>query len=97
MIQENLDTFLADWGVPVSFGTLSATGILDMPGEIVLGDVLSNEYALTFKTSALPGLTNNSAIIVNHPAFGTTPTAFKVRDVRMKDDGAFSVAYLSKV
>ena len=89
-VSENLDGFLEDFGVAVVFGALSANGILDMPSEIIAGGmVMTTDYALTYKTSALPGLQYQSAITADG-------AAYTVREVRAQDDGRFSIAYLSK-
>ena len=49
-LTENLDAFLADFGVSVTAGAVSALGILDMPMEVMAGDqVLSTDYTLTAK------------------------------------------------
>ena len=34
-LTENLDVFLADFGVSVTAGAVSGLGILDLPGELV--------------------------------------------------------------
>ncbi len=83
--------FLQDFGLPVVFGALNTTGILDMPTEEILGHaVLSVDYKLTFDTSTLPGLDSGAAVTVNG-------VAYTVRSVRMMTDGAFSEAIMSKV
>lgn len=90
-VSENLDLFVADFGVTVTFGASTAKGILDMPTEIIAGGmVLNTDYQLTFKTAALPGLDYQSAITVDG-------ASYIVREVRAQDDGRFSVAYMSKV
>lgn len=90
MITEQHDVFLNDFGVPVRFGSRSVTGILDMPTEVLSGNmVLSTDYQLTFKTSALPGLGYNSAITV-------AGVAYTVKSVRQVDDGSFSIADIQK-
>jgi len=84
------DVFLADFGVTVVSGSTTGKGILDMPTEIVAGGmVLTTDYALTFKTATFPSLGYNSAITVDG-------TAYTVREVRLQDDGKFSIAYLQK-
>lgn len=87
---EDLDAFLGDFGVSVTFGAYTAKGILDMPSEIIAGGmVLTTDYQLTFKSTALPGLGYQSSITVDG-------AAYTVREVRAQDDGKFSIAYLSK-
>ena len=83
--------FLKDFGVPVVFGAIRTLGILDAPSEVVAGGMmLSTDYQLTFETSALPGLSYQSALTAGG-------VAFVVREVRALDDGVFSVASLSKI
>jgi hypothetical protein len=90
MIDELPDQFLNDFGVPVVFGNRTVKGILDMPTEVLSGNmVLSTDYQLTFKTSALPGLGYGSAITVNR-------VAYTVKSVRQVDDGTFSIADIQK-
>ena len=83
--------FLQDWGVPVVFGAIDATGILDEPtDELVGGMVITIDYKLTFATADLPGLDAEDAITVNG-------VAYTVRRVKTVSDGQFSEAILSKV
>lgn len=91
MLSENLDVFLADFGVPVTDGTTATTGVLDMPSEVIAGGmVITTDYALTIKSSAYPNLKYGDALTVNS-------AAYTVREVRAQDDGQFSIVYLSKV
>lgn len=91
MLNENLDVFLADFGVTVTKGAVTATGVLDMPSEVIAGGmVITTDYALTVKSSAFPGLQYGDALTV-------AGAAYTVREVRAQDDGQFSTVYLSKV
>lgn len=91
MLSENLDVFLADFGVAVTNGTVTTTGVLDMPSEVIAGGmVITTDYALTVKSSAFPGLKYADALTVDG-------AAYTVREVRAQDDGQFSTVYLSKV
>lgn len=90
-LNENLDVFLADFGVTVVKGSTTTTGVLDMPSEVIAGGmVITTDYALTIKTSALPGLGYGDSLTVDGEAY-------TVREVRAQDDGRFSIVYLSKV
>lgn len=90
-LDENLDAFLADFGVVVVKGATTTVGVLDMPSEVIAGGmVITTDYALTYKTSALPGLAYGDALTVDGQAY-------TVRESRAQDDGKFSIAYLSKV
>lgn len=89
MITEFPDEFLADFGKTVVFNGTTVKGILDMPTEVLSGNmVLSTDYQLTFKTSAL-ALSYASAITVDG-------IAYTVKSVRQVDDGTFSIADLQK-
>lgn len=91
MLSENLDAFLSDFGVAVTRGSTTTTGVLDMPSEVIAGGmVITTDYALTVKSSALPGLAYGDALTVDG-------AAYTVREVRAQDDGKFSIVYLSKV
>ena len=91
MLNESLDAFLADFGVPVTDGTTTTTGILDMPSEVIAGGmVITTDYALTVKSSVYPNLKYGDALTVNG-------AAYTVREVRAQDDGQFAIVYLSKV
>lgn len=91
MLSENLDVFLADFGVTVTNGAVTTTGVLDMPSEVIAGGmVITTDYALTVKSSAFPGLGYGDALTV-------AGAAYTVREVRAQDDGQFSTVYLSKV
>ncbi len=90
-LSENLDAFLLDFGVAVTNGVTVATGVLDMPSEVIAGGmVITTDYALTVKSSAFPGLGYGDALTVDG-------AAYTVREVRAQDDGKFSIVYLSKV
>ena len=91
MLSENLDAFLVDFGVTVTDGTTTTTGVLDMPSEVIAGGmVITTDYALTVKSSAYPNLRYGDALTVSG-------AAYTVREVRAQDDGKFSIVYLSKV
>jgi len=91
VLSENLDVFLADFGVTVTDGTTTSQGILDMPSEVIAGGmVITTDYALTVKTSAFPTLKYDDALTVNG-------AAYIVREAKLQDDGTFTIAYLSKV
>ena len=82
-LTENLDAFLADFGVSVTAGTVSALGILDMPMEVLAGDqVLSTDYMLTARASDFGDLIYGSEVNVNG-------VPYTVRETRLIDDGAF--------
>jgi len=56
-ISEDLNGFLDDFGVSCTAGAVSALGILDMPSQIISGDmVLSTDYTLTARAADFGGL-----------------------------------------
>ena len=82
-LTENLDAFLADFGVSVTAGAVSALGILDMPMEVIAGDqVLSTDYTLTAKAADFGDLQYGSEVNVNG-------VPYTVRETRLIDDGTF--------
>lgn len=82
-LTENLDAFLADFGVSVTAGAVSALGILDMPMEVLAGDqVLSTDYTLTARASDFGDLVYGSEVNVNG-------VPYTVRETRLIDDGMF--------
>lgn len=91
MLSENLDVFLADFGVTVTNGVTTTTGVLDMPSEVIAGGmVITTDYALTIKSSVYPTLKYGDSLTVDG-------AAYTVREVRAQDDGKMSIVYLSKV
>ena len=94
MFAENLDVFLRDFGVPCSANARSFTGIFDTPDETLnmAGvNVLSTMYSLTVKTSDA-----NAAALVSGNSITVNGTAYVVRDVMLRDDGALTQLNLSK-
>jgi hypothetical protein len=88
---ENLDVFLADFGVSVTAGAVSGFGILDMPGELVAdGMIITTDYSLRCEASKFGGLIYGAAITVDG-------NSYEVRENRLIEDGAFCMATLTKV
>lgn len=88
---ENLDLFLADFGVPVSAGVVTGMGILDMPSQIVAdGMVLTTDYKLTVKTADFGGLLYGDGITVDG-------VNYHVREAMKVDDGRFTELFLTKL
>lgn len=88
--QNDLDLFLADFGIPVVLNGSTVKGIFDSPTNVTAeGMILTNDYVVTLKTPS-SGL----------PVFGTSitvnGTAYTVRDARMVDDGAFCEILVTK-
>lgn len=70
---------------------VSASVIFDSPTEDILGgDGLSNEYSITYPADSLPGIKSNATGTVDG-------VSYKVREVKLLDDGKLKRAMLSKV
>ncbi len=90
-ISEDLNLFLDDFGVSCTAGAVSALGILDMPSQIISGDmVLTTDYSLTARAADFGGLKYGDSIAV-------AGTNYQVRETRQIDDGAFVEIGLTKV
>jgi hypothetical protein len=90
-ITEDLNLFLEDFGVSCTAGAISALGILDMPSQIISGDmVLSTDYTLTARAADFGGLKYGDSITV-------AAVPYTVRETRLIDDGAFVEIGLQKV
>lgn len=89
-ITEDLDIFLADFGVSCTAGAVTANGILDMPSQILSdGMVLSTDYTLTARASNFGTLIRGSSITVDG-------VAYTVRETMLIDDGKFVQIALQK-
>jgi hypothetical protein len=87
---ENLDVFLADFGVSVTAGAVSGLGLLDMPGELVAdGMIITTDYSLRCEASKFGGLIYGAAVTVNS-------VSYQVRENRLIEDGAFCLLALQK-
>jgi len=82
-ITEDLDVFLADFGVSCTAGATTANGILDMPSQVVSdGMVLTTDYTLTARASNFGSLVRGNSITVDG-------TSYTVRETMLLDDGKF--------
>ena len=87
---EDLDVFLADFGVSCTAGAVTALGILDMPTQVLAGDqILSTDYTLTAKASDFGSLLYGDGITV-------AGVVYTVREARLIDDGALVEIGLQK-
>lgn len=90
-ISEDLTVFLNDFGVSCTAGAVTAIGILDMPSQVLAGDmVLSTDYSLTARFADFGGLKYGDPITV-------AGVNYQVRETRQLDDGAFVEIGLQKV
>ena len=87
---ENLDVFLADFGVSITAGAVSGLGLLDQPGELVAdGMIITTDYSLRCEASKFGGLIYGAAITVDG-------VNYQVRENRLIEDGAFCLMMLQK-
>jgi hypothetical protein len=87
---EDLDIFLADFGVSCTAGAVTANGILDMPSQILSdGMVLSTDYTLTAKATNFGTLIRGDSITVDS-------VAYTVRETMLIDDGKIVQIALQK-
>jgi hypothetical protein len=87
---ENLDVFLADFGVTVTSGAISGSGLLDMPGELVAdGMIITTDYSLRCEASKFGTLAYGTLITVGG-------TAYTIRENRLIEDGVFCEITLQK-
>jgi len=88
---DDLDIFLADFGVTVTKGVITGVGVLDMPSEMIAdGVVLTTDYELTVKTSEFGGLLYGDGLTVNG-------VNYTVRNPMPVDDGSFTKLSLMKI
>lgn len=89
-LTEDLDIFLADFGVSCTAGAVTAKGILDMPNQVISdGMVLTTDYTLTARASNFGNLIRGNAITVDG-------VAYTVRETMLIDDGKFVQIALQK-
>jgi hypothetical protein len=89
---EDLSVFLSstDFAVPVSSGSITGLGILDMPSEIIAdGVVLTTDFKLTCESSKFGGLLHGDKVTVDS-------TNYTVRSASLVEDGAFVELMLMK-
>jgi hypothetical protein len=87
---EDLNIFLADFGVSCTAGAVTANGILDMPSQVISdGMVLSTDYTLTAKATNFGTLIRGDSITVDS-------VAYTVRETMLIDDGKIVQIALQK-
>ena len=88
---EDLTLFLNDFGVSCTAGAVSALGILDMPTQVLAGEmVLSTDYTLTARYADFGGLVYGDGLTVD-------AINYQVRENRRLDDGKFVEISLMKL
>ena len=94
IIEENLDTYFADLGQEVVFNGITKKGLLNMPDEILAGDLMiSTDYVLTVQTKQFEDVVLGSILVIN---VNGKREKYEVRSKRMEDDGKLSMITLSK-
>lgn len=89
-IVEDPVVYLEDHGVTVTSGAISGLGILDMPGDFVLGgEVVVTDYSVIAEASKFGSLKYGAAITV-------AAIAYIVIDNRLIDDGTYCQISLKK-
>ena len=83
MLIDDPSIYLADFGVTVTAGAVTGTGILDMPSEILLDNqIISTDYTVTCEASKFGSLLYGSQVNVNG-------AAYEVRAAVLLTDGVF--------
>jgi hypothetical protein len=90
-LNEDLGVFLEDFGVTVTSGAVSGLGILDMPGQVIAGEmIITTDYRLTVLTSEFGGLIYGAAVTVGG-------VNYQVREALKIDDGEFTELMLTRL
>lgn len=90
-LPEDTTIFVDDFGVTCTAGAVTAKAILDMPSQVISGDmVLTTDYTLTACKADFGGLKYGDSITV-------AGVPYQVRETRLIDDGAFVEIGLQKV
>ncbi len=91
MIPEDLGIFFADFGVAATWNSNTAQVLLDAATEDLLGGrVISADYTMTLAATDFPGIGMNAQVVVG-------ADTYRVREVRLIDDGQVKELAVSKV
>ncbi len=91
MIIDDTSLYLQDFGKSVIVGAQQGLGILDSPGQAIIGDmVLMVDYALTLPAALAAGLAFGASITVDG-------VSFRVKENYPQQDGLFHVLTLEKI
>jgi hypothetical protein len=87
---DDLATLFGDAGVMATCGADSATVLIDMPDQIILGEMqVSADYMMTVRSGDLPALARGVTVTVDG-------VDYLVREIRRIDDGALSHVALKR-
>ena len=94
-LDDDLDIFLQEpFGQKVHYSGVTKIGILDMPDQILSGDMIySTDYVLQVKTTDFTDLEIGETIKTD---VNGVQTAFEVKGQRLIDDGKLTEITLSK-
>jgi hypothetical protein len=91
MIAEDLGIFFADFGVAATWGGNTATVLLDAATEDMLGGrVIAAEYTITMESAEFPGIARDAQVVIG-------ADTYRVREVRLLDDGAVKELMVAKL
>ena len=94
IIEDNLDTYFLDLGQDVYFNGKKLKGILNMPDEILAGDLMiSTDYVLHVQTKEFEDVVLGDTLVIS---VNNVRANYEVRSKRMEDDGKLSIITLSK-
>lgn len=94
LIQENLDTYFLDLGQDIYFKGKKKKGILNMPDEIMAGDLmLVTDYILQVQTAEFSDVVLGDTLTIT---VNGVREDYEVKTKRMEDDGKLSSITLSK-
>lgn len=89
-VTEDFDGFFADFGVNATFGSETAKVLFDSPESIIAGgEVISADYAITYKAGRFAAMAYGSSITVDG-------SAYTVNAIQAIEDGKLTRATLSK-
>lgn len=101
MIDEDLDCYLEDHGVPCVVDGHGITGILNQADDVMqfeAGNVQSNMRDLTLKTWDVTALAIKfKTVVIVKDANGLNPVNYEVRSLDQPDDAAFTVCKVRKL
>ena len=88
IIEENLDTYFLDLGQEVTYNGMAKKGILNMPDEILAGDMMiSTDYVLQVQTKEFSDVSLGDTLVIT---VNDIQEKYEVRSKRMEDDGKIS-------
>ena len=91
MITDDPNIYLYDFGKPVVIGGVSGLGILDQPGDLIIGDmVLSVDFALTVPAALAQDVAYGAGVTVDG-------LSYLVKENHPQQDGLFNVLFLERV